>query len=213
MYGQKCKTSGYHCVELAWNLLPREWVLSYLVQDIVEGVGAVDGKTDKDEVGLRVRERSQAIIFFLASCVPQSKLHSLTGRRMSRVGNVVLKDRGDVFLFGTARVSAWTVSQHMAMALHCHSFSYLWEVALAVADEQTRLAAASVTHDDNLLRKGRGLGGLRPGGLAAARGAHGGADGAFTGAGALVRTILVMAGLVVVGVPVLVRRHRRRSLW
>lgn len=58
------------------------------------------------------------------------------------------------------------------------SFSHLWKVALAVADEQTRLAAAAVADHDNLLGVRGRLRDVRRGRLAARGGAHGGAHSA-----------------------------------
>lgn len=72
--------------------------MTYLVHDILERVGAVNGEADKDDVGLGIREWSQTVVFFLSSSIPESKLDHLTCGRMGRVGDVVLEDGGDVFL-------------------------------------------------------------------------------------------------------------------
>ena len=69
-----------------------------LVHDIFQRIGTVDGEADEKQVGLGVGKRSQSVIFFLARRVPQGKFHGLPGGRMNRLGDVVLKDRGDVFL-------------------------------------------------------------------------------------------------------------------
>lgn len=49
---------------------------AYLIHDIVEGIRAVDSEADEDEVGLRVGEGTETIVFFLAGGVPQGKLDS-----------------------------------------------------------------------------------------------------------------------------------------
>ena len=71
-----------------------------LVHDIFKRIGAVDGEANKDQVSLGIGERSQAVVFLLPGGIPKSKLDGLTGRRMRWVGDVVLKDCGDVFLDG-----------------------------------------------------------------------------------------------------------------
>lgn len=43
---------------------------SYLIHDIVEGIWAIDGEADENEVGLWVGKRAQAVVFFLSGCVP-----------------------------------------------------------------------------------------------------------------------------------------------
>lgn len=71
---------------------------THLVEDVVERVGAVDGKADEDQVRLGVREGSQTIVLFLASRVPEGKLDRLARWGVDGVGNVVFKDGRDVFL-------------------------------------------------------------------------------------------------------------------
>ncbi len=72
--------------------------LTDLVHDVLERVRAVDGETNEDQISLRVRERSQAVVFLLASRVPEGEFDDLTVRRVYGVGDVVLKDCRDVFL-------------------------------------------------------------------------------------------------------------------
>jgi hypothetical protein len=43
---------------------------TYLIHDIVQRVGAVDGEAHKDEVGFGVRQRTEAVVLFLAGGVP-----------------------------------------------------------------------------------------------------------------------------------------------
>lgn len=119
---------------------------------------------------------------------------------MDWVGDVVFEDGRDVFLntwlaiecAQLSRARAWRQS-HSLFAL-----SYLWKVALAVADEQARLAAAAVTDDDNLLGVGGRLGEVRRSRLAARSRAHRGTDGAVARSRALVAARLVVVGRGVV---------------
>lgn len=77
--------------------------LSYLVEHIVQRVGAVNSKADKNQVSLWVGKRAKAVVFLLSGSVPQSQLYGLARRRMDGVGDVVFEDGRDVFLFGTIR--------------------------------------------------------------------------------------------------------------
>lgn len=71
---------------------------THLVHDILERVRAVDCEADKDQVRLGVRERPQAIVFFLSGGVPEREFDGLTGRRVGWVGDIVFEDGGHVFL-------------------------------------------------------------------------------------------------------------------
>lgn len=112
--------------------------MTYLVHDIFKGIGAIDGKADEYDVCLWVGERAQSVVLFLSSSIPQRQLHHLASWRVRRVGNVVLKDSGHVFLLSLAPGNTY-----MAMLK-----THLWEVARAVADQQTCLSAATVPDDD-----------------------------------------------------------------
>lgn len=70
----------------------------YLVEDVVQRVGAVDGEADKDQVRLRVGERAQAVVLLLPGRVPERQLDNLAAGAVDRVRDVVLKDGRDVFL-------------------------------------------------------------------------------------------------------------------
>lgn len=76
----------------------RGGMVTNLVHDIFERVRAVNGKTHKDQVGFRVRQRSQPVVLLLSGRVPESELHRLTGGRVCGVRDVILKDGWDVFL-------------------------------------------------------------------------------------------------------------------
>ena len=46
-----------------------------LLEDVVEGVGVVEGEAHEDHVRVRVGERSKTIVVFLSGRVPQRQLH------------------------------------------------------------------------------------------------------------------------------------------
>lgn len=60
---------------------------------------------------------------------------------MDRLGDVVFEDGRDVFL-----------SDISILSFFSSRTAYLWKVALRVTNEQTGLAAATIAHDDKLLR-------------------------------------------------------------
>lgn len=43
---------------------------TYLLLDVVEGVGRVDSKADQDDMRIGIGERPEAVVIFLASCIP-----------------------------------------------------------------------------------------------------------------------------------------------
>jgi len=49
--------------------------LSYLGSDVIERGRADDGEADEEDVALRVRERSKAVIIFLSSSIPKTQTH------------------------------------------------------------------------------------------------------------------------------------------
>lgn len=75
----------------------RKWA-SYLVHDVFERVGTVDGEADEEEVRFGIGERTQAVVFFLAGGVPERELDGLAGGGVQGVGDVIFEHRGDVFL-------------------------------------------------------------------------------------------------------------------
>ena len=103
--GQKWRTSGYHFGRLA-EAVERAQRGAYLVHDVLERVGAVNGETDENDVGLGVGERSQAVVLFLSGRVPERELDHLACGRMRGVCDVVLEDGGHVFLRGISISSA-----------------------------------------------------------------------------------------------------------
>ena len=74
---------------------------TYLVENVLQGVGAVDREADKQEVRLRVGERSKSVILLLTGSVPECKFHHLAGRRVWSVCNVIFKNGRYVFLHDT----------------------------------------------------------------------------------------------------------------
>jgi hypothetical protein len=86
-------------------------------------------------MGVRVGERAETIIIFLASRIPKSKLNVLAIDL--DIGNVVLEDGGDVDLR---------------------------ESALGEDDEKTSLTTGAITHDNKLAADlGHGAGSKRNG--------------------------------------------------
>lgn len=63
---------------------------------VVERVRAVDGKADKDNMGVGVAERAESIVIFLTSRIPQGKLNVLAVH--FDVGDVVLEHGRHVHL-------------------------------------------------------------------------------------------------------------------
>jgi hypothetical protein len=70
----------------------------YLVHDIFERIWTVDGETNENEVGLRVRKWAESIVLFLPSCVPESEFDSFTRCWVDCVSDVVLKYCRNIFL-------------------------------------------------------------------------------------------------------------------
>lgn len=70
--------------------------MTYLLKDVVQRIRGVDGEADQDDVRVRVRERSETVIIFLASRIPQGQLNVLVVNL--NVGDIVLENGGDVDL-------------------------------------------------------------------------------------------------------------------
>jgi hypothetical protein len=62
--------------------------------DVVEGVRGDDGETNKENIGLRVGQRTKSIVVFLASGIPKTQVHGATINH--DVGGVVVKHGRDV---------------------------------------------------------------------------------------------------------------------
>lgn len=65
-----------------------------LFRDVFQAVGAVNGETHEDDVGVRVGQRPKAVIVFLAGCVPKCQLHLLAIHLY--VSDIVLEDSRDI---------------------------------------------------------------------------------------------------------------------
>lgn len=69
---------------------------AYLLLDVVERVGRVDGEADQDDVRVGVGQRAQPIVILLASSIPQGQLDVLAIDL--DIGDIVLENGGDVDL-------------------------------------------------------------------------------------------------------------------
>jgi len=90
-----------------------------LLLDVVEGIRAIDGETDKNDMRVGIGKRSKAVIVFLAGRIPKSEFNMLAID--FDVGDVVLKD-------------GWYI--------------HLWECTLREDDQQTCLSTCTIT-DNN----------------------------------------------------------------
>lgn len=68
----------------------------YLLLDVVERVGRVDGEANEDNMRVGVGEGAQTVVIFLASSIPKGQFDVLAIDLY--VGNIVLKDGGHVDL-------------------------------------------------------------------------------------------------------------------
>lgn len=99
---------------------------SYLVHNIVEGVWAIDGKTDEKKVGLWVAQRTETVVLLLTSGIPECQLNLLSSALVDWVCNVVLEDGWNVFL---TEVSTRFTSKLESL------LSHFWKNPLTVADQ------------------------------------------------------------------------------
>ncbi len=77
---------------------------AYLVHNVLKRIGAINGKTNKNNVGFGVGERAQPVVLFLPGRIPESKLDHLACGWMWSVGDVILKDGRHVFLDGISMI-------------------------------------------------------------------------------------------------------------
>ena len=113
-----CKDSGIYP-----NSPSRLHGSSYLGLDVVETRRRNNAEANEEDIGLRVAERTQAVVIFLTRSVPQSQANGLVVDHDARA--VVVEDSGDV-LAG--------------------------EGVGGVGDKQTCLADGTVTGDDAFQR-------------------------------------------------------------
>ena len=138
-----CKDSGIYP-----NNSSRLHGFSYLGLDVVENRRRNDAEANEEDIGLRVAERTQAVVIFLTRSVPQSQADGLVVDHDAR--RVVVEDGRDV-LAG--------------------------EGVGGVGDEQTCLADGTVTGDDAFQRLGRRSGHLGCGVVVCVRGGRVGGRG------------------------------------
>ena len=93
---QKCRTSEIHCAGCQCAADHATGRAAYLLLDVIEGVGRVDGKADEDDVRIGVGEGSETVVVLLAGGIPEGELDVLAVDL--DIGDVVLKDGGNVDL-------------------------------------------------------------------------------------------------------------------
>lgn len=76
----------------------------YLLLNVIERVGAVDGEANKDNVGVGITERTETIVVFLAGGIPKCELDTLAIN--FDVCDVVLKYGRDIDLLSNSEGSA-----------------------------------------------------------------------------------------------------------
>lgn len=69
---------------------------SYLLLDVIKGVGRVDGEADQDDVRIGVGEGTETVVILLAGGIPEGQLDMLAVDL--DIGDVVFKDGGNVDL-------------------------------------------------------------------------------------------------------------------
>lgn len=69
---------------------------SYLLLDVVERVGRVNGEANEDDVRVRVGERAQTVVIFLACGIPEGELNVLAVDLY--VGDIVFENSGHIDL-------------------------------------------------------------------------------------------------------------------
>ncbi len=82
----------------------------YLLLDVVKRVRGVYGEADQNDVGVGIRQRSEAIVVFLAGSIPQSEFDMFAVD--FDVGDVVLENGGDVHLMRAHDVSTLDCCLH-----------------------------------------------------------------------------------------------------
>lgn len=87
-------------------------MISYPILYIGERRSLINGKANQDDVGLGIRERSQSVVVFLASSIPQRQLDRLVIEL--NTCNVILKYSGNITLLSMSNrnPSSFHVSQN-----------------------------------------------------------------------------------------------------
>ena len=76
---------------------------TYLLLDIIQGIGGINGETDQDDMRVGVRERSESVVIFLSCGIPEGKFDVLSIDLDVR--HVIFKNCGDVDLLFRKLVS------------------------------------------------------------------------------------------------------------
>jgi hypothetical protein len=71
-------------------------LIQYLLLDVLEGIRGIDRETNEDNVGIRVRERTETVVVFLTGRIPQRELNVFTIDFY--IGDVVLENSRDIDL-------------------------------------------------------------------------------------------------------------------
>jgi hypothetical protein len=101
----------------------------YLRDNVVKGRGVDNGEAEQEHIRLGIRQRSEAVVVFLAGCVPQAEPDAL----------VVEQNICRVALTAGKTVSTTSITVIKA-SRHIHSRNVLVrKVTAAVADKQTGL--------------------------------------------------------------------------
>jgi hypothetical protein len=70
--------------------------ITYLLLNVIQGVGGVDREADEDHVRIGVRQRAETVVVLLTSRIPQRQLDVLAINL--DIGDIVLEDSGDIDL-------------------------------------------------------------------------------------------------------------------
>jgi hypothetical protein len=92
-----------------------------LFLNVVERVGRINGETDQDDVGVRVRQWAQTIVILLSGGIPKSQFNMFSVHL--DICNIILEDGGHIDLR---------------------------EGSLGENDEKTSLSTGTITNDDEL---------------------------------------------------------------
>jgi hypothetical protein len=110
---------------------------------VLEGDLGDDGEADQEDVGLRVRERAQAVIVLLAGRVPQAQVHGLAVDHHVGLGRAPASQRHG------RGVRVWGAPSHRVVIEHGGDV-LAGEGVRGVRDEQARLTDGTVSNNDAL---------------------------------------------------------------
>ena len=113
---KKKQKVSYHPLIILVSSLQRSVLFPYaptethLLLNVVERVWRVYRETDEDDMGVRIGQRTETVIIFLARRIPKGEFDVLAIH--FDIGDVVLKDGGDVDLCYTGlagRAKVWLI--------------------------------------------------------------------------------------------------------